>query len=184
MKLDKADLKWILAPLSGLLYGLSANLLFTVLKLSPTAGINLDPEAAVFFLANPVMLLILEVIISPVVEEILFRKLFYGRLKRRIRPVFAALLSSAVFALLHMSPVHLVYTFLFGLLLCGIYDRTDHVLPCIFAHFAANLLAVLVDAEKPLNLFLQRNLIWAAPLAMVLFLICIYFLFRKEKERA
>lgn len=166
----------------GVLYSLSANLLIALISVSPTAGMTMDPEAAAFFLLNPGLLLLLEVLISPIAEEYIFRKWFFGKLELRIRPLYAALLSSAAFAALHMSPVHLVYTFVMGMILCGIYDRRKAILPCILMHFTANLTAVLVDSFQGIRDFFSRNLWWTAAASMAGCLLILYILFvRKEK---
>lgn len=59
-------------------------------------------EAA--FSANPGLLLMFGVVVAPMYEELLFRRVLFGRLWAAGRPLLGLLLSSFVFALMHELP--------------------------------------------------------------------------------
>ena len=89
-----------------------------------------------------------------ILEEVLFRGLFFLHWQRRISryPVLVlAILSSALFGLSHLVNIALVagqsvagswtlvlYSFGMGMLFCGITYRTGTLAPAILLHFAAN----------------------------------------------
>jgi membrane protease YdiL (CAAX protease family) len=105
------------------------------------------------------------VLFAPVVEEVIFRGVIFGGLRKlatllfgRLREhgkgpgrvggsvsfVFAALISSTLFALLHLEPVLLPALFALAIALCTLYQRTDSLLPCFVAHASFNSFAVLI----------------------------------------
>jgi hypothetical protein len=82
------------------------------------------------------------VVVAPIVEELLFRGLLYGTLRRWLAPAPAALLSAAVFAVAHgYGVVGFAAVFTSGVLWAVAYERTRSLLPSILAHAAGNLLA-------------------------------------------
>jgi len=74
-------------------------------------------------------------LLAPVLEEIVFRGLLFEEWRRTRRVATAMILSSAVFALCHLS---FSVPFAAGLLLCAIYVRTGALRAAIFVHFIAN----------------------------------------------
>ena len=69
-----------------------------------------------------VISLLIPCIVAPVVEEILFRGYFYGVLKRFTSPVFAVLISSALFAVVHVNLPALVPLWVFAIILTISYE--------------------------------------------------------------
>jgi membrane protease YdiL (CAAX protease family) len=85
------------------------------------------------------------VVVVPVVEELLFRGVLYGTLRRGLAPLPAALASAAVFAVAHgYGAVGSAAVFASGVLWALAYERTRSLLPCVLAHAASNLLATLL----------------------------------------
>jgi membrane protease YdiL (CAAX protease family) len=87
--------------------------------------------------------LIVVVCITPAVcEEMLFRGYVQRTLERTIgmKSVF---ITGVIFGLYHMQPLNLVSLSLLGILIGYFYYRSKSLVPCIFAHFTNNLLAVL-----------------------------------------
>ena len=101
-------------------------------------------------------------LIVPFGEEVLFRGYLFGSLDRIDAPwsrPAAYLISAAVFALAHMLAasegqiVLLTTTFLLGLVLAWVFQRTGSVFPCFVAHATNNgvaLLALLTCVNNPL----------------------------------
>lgn len=81
------------------------------------------------------------VLVAPVVEETLFRGILFGSLTKRFSAVWAALISSIVFGLLHGQTNVIIYTFFLGLILCWLYKRSGSIVPGILLHLLNNIIA-------------------------------------------
>ena len=77
------------------------------------------------------------VILAPIVEEIMFRKLIINR-TRMYGEKLSLFFSALIFALFHMNPQQFFYSFFLGLLLGYLYLRRGKLLPCIILHAAVN----------------------------------------------
>lgn len=78
------------------------------------------------------------VILAPIVEEVVFRGLVYTRL-RRVMPIWVAMLVvSLLFGVLHGNLIWFIYTFLLGLLIAAMFERTGSLLSPILIHFGFN----------------------------------------------
>ncbi|MEC4888541.1 MAG: type II CAAX endopeptidase family protein [Nitrospira sp.] len=81
------------------------------------------------------------VVFAPIFEELAFRGLLYAILRRRLRPLPAAMISAGIFALAHgYGVIGFLSVFWSGLLWAWIYERTGSVLPGMIAHATNNLL--------------------------------------------
>jgi uncharacterized protein len=87
---------------------------------------------------QPLSQLFLLVVVAPVTEELLFRGLILRGLLTRHRPLAAVLLSSLLFALLHVNPWQFVSTFALGVLFAWFYLRTGSLGLCMFGHAVTN----------------------------------------------
>jgi len=85
-------------------------------------------------------------IIGPILEEIVFRKIIFGALYKRFNFFLSALISSVIFALAHMEPVHILLYSAMGFTFAFLYVKTKHILVPIFAHVAMNTMVVLVQS--------------------------------------
>jgi membrane protease YdiL (CAAX protease family) len=84
------------------------------------------------------------VILTPICEEIVFRGLLFGTLRRRLPLAPAAVLSAAIFAIAHgYGILGFAAVFWSGLLWAWAYERTGSLLPSMAAHAADNLMASL-----------------------------------------
>jgi membrane protease YdiL (CAAX protease family) len=87
------------------------------------------------------------VIVAPLVEETVFRGFVYGVLKRFTEPFFAAITSSALFALAHFHLGSAVPLFVLALGFTGAYERTGSLMVPMLMHALFNgisLVALLV----------------------------------------
>jgi membrane protease YdiL (CAAX protease family) len=86
------------------------------------------------------------VVAAPVLEEIGCRGLIYGTLRTRLPPWPSALISAALFSMVHLySPLGFISLFVGAVASALVYERTRSLLPSIAAHSANNLFAVLVE---------------------------------------
>ncbi|MCQ2010409.1 MAG: type II CAAX endopeptidase family protein [Sporolactobacillus sp.] len=84
-------------------------------------------------------------IIGPMLEEIVFRKILFGSLKKGIGFFFAALISSLIFAAGHFDFSHLLIYVVIGFFLCYAYHKTGRIWVTMFMHAAMNATVVLLS---------------------------------------
>ena len=82
-------------------------------------------------------------ILIPIVEELLYRGIVYGKLCDWIGIQKAAILSSLIFGILHFNLVQFIYAFFMGILLVFFLEKNHSLFGSILAHIAANLSTVL-----------------------------------------
>lgn len=80
-----------------------------------------------------VLVVIATVILAPVCEEIVFRGALFGGLLKRMKPVFAILLSGACFALMHMNPEQTVFQFILGCISALFAYYSGSLIPSVFS---------------------------------------------------
>jgi membrane protease YdiL (CAAX protease family) len=127
----------------GLLLGSFAFNLFYNLFLAlfgQRAQVDLVPVMA--RLSSPWFLLVAAALVAPVVEELFFRGFVYAGLRQRFGWVRAALVSSALFSVLHLQPLGIPPIFLLGLMFAFLYERSRSLWPAILMHVTMNALAV------------------------------------------
>ena len=78
------------------------------------------------------------VIVAPISEEIFFRSFVYAGMVDKFGWKKAAFISAFIFGAAHMQLVAFIPTFLMGLVLAYVYQRSKSVLPSIILHFAVN----------------------------------------------
>ena len=86
------------------------------------------------------------VVIAPFAEEVFFRGFFYAGLRSKWSLWPSALLSGAVFGLVHAptGPTAAIPLAGLGVGLAWLYNKTDSIWPCMLAHFLNNALAISV----------------------------------------
>ena len=134
--------RWLLV---GLGLGLGAMLVNRVVVLlyvwatgdasNPQAGFA---ETADGTLLQFALMVLLGGLLVPFAEELLFRGVLYGWL-RRWGVVAATAVSAVVFGLFHLAPVLLVPTVLIGVVNALLYERSGSIWPAVVAHAANNI---------------------------------------------
>jgi len=104
-----------------------------------------------------VLLFISIVILAPIVEEIVFRGIFFNLLNKKRSTLTAMILSSLVFGFLHAETM--VPTAVIGFVLCFIYHRTGSLLLVMAGHMVNNLIAfslpLLIGDADPIGTNMQ-----------------------------
>ena len=85
---------------------------------------------------------------GPIAEEVLFRGLLFGLLRRRLRFWVAATLSAAAFGLAH-GPAGVIPTGLLGLYMAWQVERDRSLMGALALHMLNNLGALLVLSAQP-----------------------------------
>lgn len=129
-----------------------------------------------FQFGNIVLAVILVVIITPLAEEMLFRGTLFGGLRERYGFWVAAIISSAVFAVMHLNPWSMVCTFIIGMFYALLFEKTGSLVYSMVGHGINNLIAVISLAvpEIPFHAILGPVISAAAMALMVLTYIRVY----------
>ena len=99
------------------------------------------------------------ILIVPVFEELLFRKIiFKSLLKKYNNLLFAVIFSSLVFSLTHLSLSNIIPTFLLGIIVAYIYNKTNNIWYPIIFHVLYNILWFLILINQDLYWLAQEKL--------------------------
>lgn len=102
-------------------------------------GVHVPNELSSFD-GRPIWIAIVMIaVVPPLSEELAFRGLIFGGLRRTLSVTDAFLISSFAFAMLHLSIPSLVTHFPLGLYLCWLRSRSGSLWPSVFAHACHNL---------------------------------------------
>ncbi|WP_277100245.1 CPBP family intramembrane glutamic endopeptidase [Corynebacterium riegelii] len=111
-------------------------------------GLAPDKESATGVLASeakqaaPVLLLLIAyLLVGPLIEEVVFRRVLMGYFGTRMSAVASVLLTSAIFGAVHIAPVVILYTFFLGIGLALVARFHGNITASFIVHAANNLLA-------------------------------------------
>lgn len=97
-------------------------------------------------------------VIGPMLEEIVFRKILYGSLRKKMGFILAASISSIIFAFGHLDIQHLLIYFVIGFFLCYAYYKTGRIAVNMFMHAAMNAIVIAISLNVPAPAFIQLML--------------------------
>lgn len=136
------------------------------------------PQAGYFWLIIGVS------IMAPVAEELLFRGIIQGELRKAMPEWLAIIIQAIIFALFHMQPIQITYVLIPGILLGIAYAWSRSlwvpVLMHILFNFLGSVLPALADGDEVLG-----TIIYFAEVAFIVvgILAGIYFFYnRRQKE--
>ena len=137
------------AILGGLFLGRGFNALLGLTPL-PRLFPGYAPAVEGLYGGSVLAVVAASVLAAPILEELLFRGIIYGSLKRGLPSSRAALIcASLLFGILHGNVVQGVFAFLVGLFLNWIYEAEGSLLPAILAHSAVNASTVFLAVAEP-----------------------------------
>ena len=116
-----------------------------------SSGVDLAPLLEE--VGSPLPIVIATVIAAPFVEEIFFRGFLFFGLRQRFGWVWAALISTAFFAILHLQPTNMLPIFLLGFLFAYITHIGNSIWPSILLHAlfnGLNIFALYVSLQNGL----------------------------------
>lgn len=90
---------------------------------------------------NNIIYFFLMVIITPIIEEILYRGIIFNLLLKKYSVNISLIVSSLIFAFVHLRFIGFGYLFLYGLLFGFAYYKTKSIFTPIIIHFVINLMA-------------------------------------------
>lgn len=121
------------------------------------------------FIVN-VCLIIYAVIVAPISEELIFRGLILGKLKR-YGYVFASIIVSLLFALIHGNLPQSIPTFIVSLFLCWVTLQSDSIIPAISIHMINNTVAQLGDINNEVFQIVANTLIIVTVIIAVILIV-------------
>ncbi len=148
----------------GAWLGVSLPILWLQSELPGQAAAARALEASLGLDGAPLLGLWLALAVAPAVaEELAFRGVVLGLLRRRLAPLAAVGLSAVLFGLLHGSVFRLLPTTALGLVLGLLALRTGSIWPGVVAHALTNGIAVSLQTRAPPELLerLSRPSAWA-----------------------
>ncbi|WP_087974569.1 CPBP family intramembrane glutamic endopeptidase [Oceanobacillus rekensis] len=106
--------------------------------------------------AAPLFILI-PAIIAPILEELIFRKIIFGSLYKRMNFFFAGLLSALIFGFIHGEPQHILIYASMGFVFAFLYVKTKRIIVPILVHAGMNTMVVMAQYSMTPEEF-QRQL--------------------------
>ncbi|WP_052487528.1 CPBP family intramembrane glutamic endopeptidase [Gordoniibacillus kamchatkensis] len=88
------------------------------------------------------------IVLGPISEEIIYRKIIFGALQRRLPFWAASGLAAIVFGAAHLSPERFLGYAAVGWTFCYIYRKAGTLAPTILAHMGLNFIAILAATLK------------------------------------
>lgn len=149
----------LLALLAGAVLGTALNNILALTTLEKISE-GYQEVNSYFFSGGVLFELLGACLLTPFLEEMLYRGVVYGRLcdlmildkeektgegaKKEKRSRMAAIVISALlFGVLHMNLVQFVYAGILGIFLAWLMEKTGHLYGPLLAHIGANLISVL-----------------------------------------
>ena len=163
---------------AALFLNLTANLTGFV-KLSARYGKVYEEQTAL----HPLIGVLIYGLLSPAVEEVLFRGIIYNRMKRVFPIKISVVISSLLFGVFHADLVQGVYGFLMGLLITGIYEMSRNFLYPLILHITANT-AVYVIMSRPAFTGLPQNVHIIITIVMFAITVTELFLLRRSYKNS
>ena len=135
-------------PLLILLGGAVCLLLNSLVMLSGLAKVFSDElnQYSQMVYQNQILIEIIGIgILSPITEELLFRRLIFSRFEEYYGTMSALIFSSFIFAMTHGNTIQGIYAIIVGLILGYVYYRYRSLLAPILLHVSANIVSVIVS---------------------------------------
>lgn len=146
-KIKTGPLHYIGIGTGALFLAFILNLLITLTKIQ-----EIFPEyqntAGRMYQGNGIFIILATVVLAPVMEELVFRGICFGRIRKFTDKKMTILLSALLFGIYHMNLVQFIYAFLMGLVFACIYEKYRNIKLVITAHACANLCAVLLSISS------------------------------------
>lgn len=104
-----------------------------------------NTEMIVDFARQSPLFILVPAIVGPILEELVFRKILFGTFYKRWNFLVAVILSSLIFAVLHMDLVHTLIYFAMGVVFAFLYVKTKRIIVPILVHMLMNTIVVVTQ---------------------------------------
>lgn len=152
--------------------GLLAIALNNLILMTPLPAQSLGYQKAThaFFSSTLMIELLGTSVITPVVEEVLYRGLVYKRIRRFGRILPSVVLSAVIFGAAHFNLVQFLYAGLIGAFLAFVLETEQDLYAPVWAHAVANALSVL-RVETGFLGWLTKENVFFLPISIVMLVI-------------
>lgn len=117
---------------------------FGLLKMDAT---YMEAAKHIYDMSLPIGL-ILSGIIAPLVEELVYRGILFNGIKRLVKPFYAGVISSILFAYGHAGLLQAVYAFIIGLVFAYAYHHTKRFWVPVMMHSVINIVVYLLSKAE------------------------------------
>lgn len=170
---------------SGSLFGKSILAIFAVnmilslieMVLVMFTGFSLSVPMDEMTNMNPVLMFVLVAVFPAIVEELLYRGVLY-RYLRGHGVQFAAIVSSAIFGLIHMNFLQFFFASFMGVVCCYIYEATGKLRYSMLLHLLNNSVLVLFSFPPLSDM---ANVVIQIVLGILSLIVAVVFLVRRKK---
>ena len=138
----------------SLLAGLAA-FIANMAVTSATVPLLGRPKSMAMFIgadaATPVLIfgiVLAAVVLAPFMEELLFRGLIYGRLRRHFRPLLAAIVTAIAHSVIHLDKASVIGLILVFVFFGWLYERLQTLWAPVIAHATHNALVLSMIASQ------------------------------------
>lgn len=136
--------QYVMVVFGTVLFSYGMNYLFTITGFTSQSAVYQVTVQNQYDVAFAVGLLLYGVI-SPFVEELVFRGFLYGRMRVYMPKIGAVLVSALLFGIYHGNMVQGVFGFLMGILFTLVYDRYKNFYLSVIMHVIVNLVGYFVQ---------------------------------------
>ncbi len=161
-------------------FGFSLN---NIISMSPLVELSEGYEQANmgFYGSTMTLELIGAGILTPILEELVFRGIIYNSLKKISKTLTATVISALIFAFVHFNIVQFVYAFLVGMVLAVIMEKSRHVYGAMIGHITANVIAVIRTETGILQNTLDKSIFaWIiSVLVLIIGLVLLWFYYKR-----
>ena len=116
-------------------------------------------------------------IIGPIIEELMFRGIVYNEAKNKYNNKKAIIITTIIFAILHVNFMQIIYAFIMGLIFIKVYEESKNIKAPIILHMASNITTTLY-----LILLTKDNLIINFIFLIISFIMLIVINFTKKRN--
>ena len=120
--------------------------------------------------ASPFLQFLTVAIVGPIAEEVLFRGLMLGGLKRTCNRWLAIVASALAFGIVHGHPIGIIYATCLGILLGWIFCKTGSLKSVIIFHMIYNAMSLIVSEMSDMTFIITTLM------SVVVSVVCIVFI--------
>jgi len=144
-----------------------------------------DKIAEIMYQGNVVLELVALAILTPIVEELIFRGLMYTQLTEFMKKKHAIIVASLIFGLYHGNFLQAVYAFALGLLMIYVYERFHTLLAPILFHIGANALGILISETSIFDFLFQTEVMMYTTVIVSSFMIIgvVWLIEQREQKK-
>lgn len=157
-----------------------------LIVMSPLVSISegFSEANASFYGSTLVIELIGAGILAPLLEELVFRGIVYGALRKIMGMWPAVIISAVLFALVHFNVVQFIYALAMGIVLALCMEYVGNLYGAIIGHIVANSFAVLRTENNWFSSLVDKDISsWISASFFLGIGLALFYLFYKKMEK-